>query len=81
MVNDLVVGVIATLLASGILYALRRQIKEQLSALNLSPGVVLIFVIVTVNIVFPLIEIEIPTALNLLLFFLIFAGIDNLFKR
>ena len=61
------VGVIATLIASGLVWVFRRQVSQALAALDMSTGAILgwvmAFVIMGVIIVFPLIGVEIPLPL------------------
>ena len=70
-INEMLVvialGVIATLLASGLIWVFRRQLRQALVALDLSTGAILAwlmaFIMLAVIIVFPLIGTEIPMSL------------------
>ena len=61
------VGVIATLLASGLIWVFRRQLRQAIAALDLSTGAILAwlmaFIMLAVIIVFPLMDTEIPGTL------------------
>lgn len=61
------VGVIATLLGSGLIWVFRRQLRQALAALDMSTGAILAwlmaFIMLAVIIVFPLMGAEIPGTL------------------
>ena len=60
-------GVIGTLIATGLIWFFRRQLSQALEALDMSAGGVLAwtmaFIMLAVIITFPLIDVEIPTAI------------------
>lgn len=67
MLVAIAIGVIATLLASGLIWIFRRQLRQALAALDLSTGAILAwlmaFIMLAVIIVFPLIGTKIPITL------------------
>ena len=64
---SIAIGVVATLMASGLIWFFRRQLRQALAVLDMSTGAVLAwlmaFIMLAVMIVFPLMDIEIPAAL------------------
>lgn len=64
------IGVIATLIASGVIWVFRRPIRQVLAALDMSTGAVLawllVFIMLGVAITFPLIGTEIPMLIYLM---------------
>ena len=67
MLVAIAVGVIATLLASGLIWVFRRQLRQALAALDMSTGAILAwlmaFIMLAVITVFPLMGTEIPGTL------------------
>ena len=65
------IGVIATLIASGVIWVFRKPIRQALAALDMSTGAVLawllVFIMLGVVIVFSLIGTEIPTLFYVML--------------
>lgn len=69
------IGVIATLIASGLIWVFRRQLRQALATLDMSTGAALAwlmaFIMLAVIIVFPLINTEMPGALTGIFAFMI----------
>ena len=65
------IGVIATLIASGVIWVFRKPIRQALAALDMSTGAVLawllVFIMLGVVIAFSLIGTEIPTLFYVML--------------
>ena len=65
---SIAVGVLATLIASGLIWFFRRQLRQAIAALDMSAGAifawVMAFIMLAVIIVFPLIGTEIPGTLT-----------------
>lgn len=68
MLIAIVVSVVATLIASGLLWFFRRQLNEALRSLDMSAGAAfawaVVFICLTVVIVFAVIGIDIPSTIN-----------------
>ena len=67
----IVVSVVATLIASGLLWFFRRQVSETLRSLDMSAGAafawVVVLVCLAVVIVFSVVGIDIPSTINVIL--------------
>ncbi len=67
----IVVSVVATLIASGLLWFFRRQLNEALRSLDMSAGAVFAWIVLliclAVVIVFSVVGIDIPSAINTIL--------------
>ena len=67
----IVIGVVASLIATGLVWFFRRQISTAISFLDMSAGAafawLMVFIMLGAVIVFPLIDVEIPAVLYLLL--------------
>lgn len=78
----ILLGVVASLASAGILWAFRRQVRDTLTALDMSAGAALgwlmAFVMLAVIIVFPLIGKDIPGSIVGLFGFLVGALIFSL---
>ena len=68
MLIAIVVSVVATLIASGLLWFFRRQVSETLRSLDMSAGAVfawiVVFICLAVVIVFSVVGIDIPSTIN-----------------
>lgn len=71
MLIAIVVSVVATLIASGLLWFFRRQVSETLRSLDMSAGAAfawaVVFICLTVVIVFSVVGIDIPSTINVIL--------------
>ena len=80
------VGVIATLVASALIWVFRRQLREAFAALDMSTGAILAwvmaFIMLAVVIVFPLIGVDTPAGmLGLLAVIIGFLIVSTVWRR
>ena len=73
MLIAIVVSVVATLIASGLLWFFRRQVSETLRSLDMSAGAAfawaVVFICLTTVIVFSVVGIDIPSAIDTIVVF------------